>query len=42
VNVCHLTKPDDHVLANLAGDGSPQLPSGLQWGFYPRGCLTAT
>ncbi len=41
VYVRYVTKQRDYVMANLAGNGSPQLPSGLQWGFYPRGCLTA-
>jgi hypothetical protein len=41
VYVRYVTKQDDYVMANLASDGSPQLPSGMQWGFYPRGCLTA-
>ena len=42
VYVRYVTKHDDYVMANLAGNGSPQLPSGLPWGFYPRGCLTAS
>lgn len=41
VYVRYVIKNDSYVMANLAGDGSPQLPFGLQWGFYPRGCLTA-
>lgn len=41
VYVRYVTKHDDYVLANLAANGSPQLPFGLQWGFYPRSCLTA-
>ncbi|MEP7019436.1 MAG: hypothetical protein ABI808_02210 [Pseudonocardiales bacterium] len=41
VYVRYVLKNDSYVMANLAGDGSPQLPAGLQWGFYPRACLTA-
>jgi hypothetical protein len=39
VQVRYVIKHGDVVMANLAGDGSPQLPYGIQWGFYPRGCL---
>jgi hypothetical protein len=39
VQVRYVIKTDTYVMANLAGDGSPQLPYGVQWGFYPRSCL---
>lgn len=42
VQVRYVLKNDTYVMANLSTDGSPQLPAGLQWGFYPRGCLTAS
>lgn len=28
-------------MANLAGDASPTLAYGIQWGFFPRNCITA-
>ncbi len=41
VYVRYVIKGDDWVMANLADDGSPQLPYGIQWGFFPRSWLTA-
>lgn len=41
VQVRYVIKRGDWVMANLGSNGSPQLPNFLQWGFYPRSCLTA-
>jgi hypothetical protein len=41
VYVRYVSKRDDWVMADLASNASPQLPAGIQWGFFPRGCLTA-
>ena len=41
VQVRFVLKRGGYVMANLGTEGSPQLPAHLQWGFYPRGCLTA-
>ncbi|PZS18276.1 MAG: hypothetical protein DLM57_06625 [Pseudonocardiales bacterium] len=40
VYVRYVTKRREYVMALEAGDLSPQLPSGIHWGFFPRGCLT--
>lgn len=41
VYVRYVSKRDDWAMADLAPDASPQFPYGIQWGFFPRSCLTA-
>lgn len=41
VYVRYVSKHDDWVMANLASNATPQFPSGIQWGFFPRTCLSA-
>ncbi|MDQ1742970.1 MAG: hypothetical protein QOE23_1309 [Pseudonocardiales bacterium] len=40
VYVRYVSKRDDWVMANLATNASPQFPAGIQWGFFPRTCLS--
>jgi hypothetical protein len=41
VYVRYVSKRDDWVMGDLASNASPQFPAGIQWGFFPRACLTA-
>ena len=41
VYVRYVSKRDDWVMGNLASNASPQFGWGIQWGFFPRSCLTA-
>jgi hypothetical protein len=41
VYVRYVSKDDNWVMGNLASNASPQFPYGIQWGFFPRGCVTA-
>lgn len=36
----YVSKRGDWVMGNLATNASPQFPAGIQWGFFPRGCLS--
>jgi hypothetical protein len=39
VQVRYVTKRGGWVMGNLEPDHGPQFPFGIQWGFFPRGCL---